>query len=114
VIAIAGVVIDHARVTITNIKHWPEVVAQEFSETLKIPHVMIINDFEANGYGVQIIGPDDYIPITENAPVPHGNIGVLGAGTGLGEAYLSHKHGTQYYNVHPSEGGHCEFPAMDF
>jgi len=49
--------------------------------------------------------------------VKHGTIGVVGAGTGLGEAYLSHKHGTEYYNVHPSEGGHCEFSShtlLDF
>jgi len=52
VIAIAGVVHDHARVRITNIKHWPEVVADEFKQTLQIPNVMILNDFEANGYGV--------------------------------------------------------------
>ena len=37
---------------------------------------------------------------------------MVGAGTGLGEAYLSHKFGTEYYNVHPSEGGHTEFCAM--
>lgn len=76
---------------------------------------MILNDFEANGYGVQIIGPDDYVEITENKSVrKYGNIGVVGAGTGLGEAYLSHKHGTEFYNVHPSEGGHTEFCAMTF
>ena len=61
VIAIAGVVHDHSKVRITNIKHWPEVVADEFKHELKIPHVIILNDFEANGYGVQILGPDDYI-----------------------------------------------------
>ena len=112
VIAIAGVVHDHAKVRITNIKHWPVVVADEFKHELKIPHVIILNDFEANGYGVQILGPDDYIQITDNKPVKYGNIGVVGAGTGLGEAYLSHKHGTEFYNVHPSEGGHTEFCAM--
>ena len=112
VIAIAGVVHDHAKVKITNIKHWPEVVADEFKHELNIPHVIILNDFEANGYGVQIIGKDDYIEITENKPVKYGNIGVVGAGTGLGEAYLSHKHGTEFYNVHPCEGGHTEFCAM--
>jgi glucokinase len=94
VVAIAGMVVDHARVTITNLPHWPEVVADEFSKELSIPKVVIINDFEANGYGVQLIGPDDYIAVTNNEPVKNGVKGVVGAGTGLGE------------------GGHTEFAGL--
>lgn len=59
-----------------------------------------------------MVGPEDYIAITDNVPEKHGVKGVVGAGTGLGEAYLSHRHGTEFYNVHPSEGGHTEFAGL--
>jgi glucokinase len=52
VIAIAGFVENHEKVRITNIPHWPTVQAEEFKKELNIPRVFILNDFEANGYGV--------------------------------------------------------------
>jgi len=112
VIAIAGFVENHSKVRITNLPHWPIVLAEDFATELKISKVFILNDFEANGYGVQDLSPEDLISMTENEPVLHGVKGVVGAGTGLGEAYLAHRHGTDYYNVYPSEGGHTEFAGL--
>ena len=68
VIAIAGFVENHSKVQITNLAHWPIVEAEEISKELKISKVVILNDFEANGYGVQDLGPDDMIAITDNEP----------------------------------------------
>jgi glucokinase len=50
--------------------------------------------------------------MTSNEPVVNGIKGVVGAGTGLGEAYLAPRHGTDYYDVYPSEGGHTEFAGL--
>ena len=69
----------------------------------------MINDFQANGYGVQLIGPESYEVLAEGEPVVDGTIGVLGAGTGLGEGYVAKSEGE--YRVFACEGGHTEFPA---
>ena len=50
VIAIAGIVANQ-EVKITQVD-WPVVRASEVAEQLGIPEVRMINDFEANGYGV--------------------------------------------------------------
>ena len=109
VIAIAGVVKEHAEVRITNIPHWPVVKASEVAESSGIPNVSIINDFEANGYGIHLLNDEDVIQIGGGEKNPAGVKGVIGAGTGLGEAYCYPIEGTSFYQVVPSEGGHTEF-----
>ena len=48
--------------------------------------------------------------LSEGEPVEGGTIGVMGAGTGLGEAYVAKSEGE--YKVFASEGGHTEFAAQ--
>ena len=85
------------------------VKSSEVSEAAFIPKVSIINDFEANGFGIHQLSDDDVIKIGGGDEVPNGIKGVIGAGTGLGEAYCYPIHGTDFYQVVPSEGGHTEF-----
>ena len=48
--------------------------------------------------------------IHQNAtPVPGAPIATIGAGTGLGECFLTPGDGGHYV-AYPSEGGHAEFP----
>lgn len=75
---------------------------------LRIPRVMLANDLVVGARGCLEMRAADLEVITEKAPAKKGeNLGVLAAGTGLGEARLLWIDGRH----HPlaTEGGHCDF-----
>ena len=80
---------------------------------LGIQKVWIINDFVAVGYGLLALKAEDVVQINRHAiSVERINknklpIACVGAGTGLGQVYLTHD--GQDYNVSASEGGHTDF-----
>jgi glucokinase len=81
--------------------------ARDLSRSLSIRHVFLINDLEANGYGIPELAPDQIYTLSAGDPEATGHRGLVSAGTGLGEALLiwnGRKH-----NPLPSEGGHCDF-----
>lgn len=83
------------------------VEASLLSRHLNISHVYLLNDLEANAYGLRVLQKKDFCCIQKGAPHPEGNQALISAGTGLGEAGLfwdGMKH-------HPfaSEGGHVDF-----
>jgi glucokinase len=81
--------------------------SRELSVALGIDHVFLINDLEANGYGVAELSHDQILTLSEGDPSQIGNRALIAAGTGLGEGLLiwnGHSH-TPY----PSEGGHADF-----
>jgi glucokinase len=79
---------------------------KEISKELRIASVFIINDMEANAYGLAALQEKDFEIIHKGSEVP-GNAVIISPGTGLGEVAL-YWDGTHY---HPfaSEGGHCDF-----
>jgi glucokinase len=81
--------------------------ASALAQELAIPRLSLINDFVAIAYGVLSLPPQDLLCLQAGQPIPQAPIAVLGAGTGMGQAYLTW--GTQGYQVHPSEGGHVDF-----
>jgi glucokinase len=85
--------------------------ATELAAQLDLPRVDLINDFAAIGYGLPTLSPADYVELQAGIADPTGPIGLIGAGTGLGQAFLVR--GPQGYRVHPSEGGHADFAARD-
>ena len=81
--------------------------SRELALNLGITHVFLINDLEANGYGVAELSADQIYTLSEGDASQIGNRALLAAGTGLGEALLiwnGHSH-TPY----PSEGGHADY-----
>jgi glucokinase len=81
--------------------------SRELAVSLGINHVFLINDLEANGYGVADLATDQIYTLSEGDTSQIGNRALLAAGTGLGEALLiwnGHSH-TPY----PSEGGHADY-----
>jgi glucokinase len=77
------------------------------------PRAKLLNDLEAAAYGMLHLRDDELAPLNPDAgPRRKGNVAVIAAGTGLGEAMLywdGQKH-------HPlaSEGGHADFaPRTD-
>ncbi|MEN9231048.1 MAG: glucokinase [Thermostichus sp. DG02_5_bins_236] len=102
--AIAGPVVEQ-RAKVTNLP-W-NLQANQLEAELGIPHVALINDFSAVGYGVLNLKDKDLDTLQAGERQPQAPIGVIGAGTGLGQAYLTWGEGC--YQVHPSEGGHVDF-----
>src|SRR5271157_2934605 len=78
--------------------------SRELSASLGIQHVFLINDLEANGYGIAELTAEQIFTLSEGDASQMGNRALIAAGTGLGEAFLVWDgHGHVPY---PSEGGH--------
>jgi len=87
------------------------VSARALAREIGIPRTTIINDLRAAGEGLHSLTDDEVAVLQEGTPEPHGPIALIGAGTGLGHAYLLWE-GSRYV-VHPSEGGHADFSPTD-
>jgi glucokinase len=105
-LAIAGPVENN----ISRATNLPWVVdGRALAARLGIERVRLLNDFHAAALGVTAVGPDGVAPLGGSPPVRRGPIAVLGAGTGLGEAFLLWSTAENDYQVVPSEGGHMDF-----
>lgn len=84
--------------------------AKELGKELNIPRVSLINDLEANAWGLQCLSKDEFFVVNEGEEA-EGNQALMSSGTGLGEAGI-------YWDGkahHPfaCEGGHADFAPMD-
>jgi glucokinase len=93
------------RIKLTNLPWSLDVHALE--KSLDIEHIFLLNDLEANGYGIPELAPDKIYTLHEANSAAVGHRGLVSAGTGLGEALLIWD-GKQHRPL-PSEGGHCDF-----
>jgi glucokinase len=101
---VPGVVSD-GRAKPTNLT-WG-VDAAEIAGEFGIPHVMVLNDLEANAHGIAHLKASDFAVVQKGAPNSKGNRCVVSPGTGLGQAGLywdGRKH-----HVWACEGGHADF-----
>src|SRR5262249_209148 len=71
----------------------------------------VINDLEANAYGIAALEPSDLRVINSGAPDAIGNAAVISPGTGLGEAGLYWDGKIQ--RPFACEGGHADFAPAD-
>ena len=83
--------------------------ARELARSLGIEHVFLINDLEANGYGIPELAPESVFTLHAGDAAAVGHRGLIAAGTGLGEALLIWD-GKEHRPI-ASEGGHCDFAA---
>jgi len=104
--AVAGP-IEHNLCRATNLA-WV-VDGTSLAARLGIDRVRLVNDFYAAAFGVTTVGSEWLAPLGGSAPERRGPIVVLGAGTGLGEAFLLWSPADNAYQVVPSEGGHMDF-----
>src|SRR5216684_1256859 len=81
--------------------------AKQLANELGIESVSLINDLEANAYGVAALQPEHFVVLQPGTPDTTANEAIISAGTGLGEAGL-YWDGKRH---HPfaCEGGHCDF-----
>ena len=81
------------------------------AKQLALESVTLLNDLEANAWGVFTLGDGDVETLSPGLPAREGNAAIISAGTGLGEAGY-HWDGA---GLHPfaSEGGHADFAPHD-
>ena len=102
---VAGPIIE-GRCKTTNLP-WI-LVDVDLAKHLKAENVALLNDLEAAGYGMLHLKPDELHVLNPGIEPPRvGNVAVIAAGTGLGEAFLYWD--GKRHNPVASEGGHCDF-----
>mmetsp|Transcript_11568 Transcript_11568/g.24365 ORF Transcript_11568/g.24365 Transcript_11568/m.24365 type:complete len:411 (-) Transcript_11568:157-1389(-) len=109
--AVAGVVVENSA-TFVNLG-WT-IRGDQLQQDHNIKRVVLINDFAAQGFGMLTLNPRKDCDILQDVPPKDGAPrAVLGAGTGLGECFLTTGSNADY-EVWPTEGGHAEFaPRQD-
>ena len=103
---VAGPVVGHSA-KLTNVP-WnldARVVAADF----QIPNVSLLNDLQAMAYAVPLLQERELHTLQQGEALRGGNIALIAAGTGLGEALLHNIEGR--FIPSASEGGHADFAA---
>jgi len=103
---VAGPVIDEAA-TLTNVP-W-RVEARAVASAFTIGRVFLLNDLEAMAWSVPVLREAEVHVLQEGVALRGGNIALIAAGTGLGQAMLHWVDGR--FVPSPSEGGHADFAA---
>jgi glucokinase len=100
---IAGPV-HNGRVETSNL---PWVIEQSrLAKEIRLPATLLINDLEANAWGIGALSAQDLITLNRVVPC-NGNQAVIAPGTGLGEAGLFWN-GSRH-EIFACEGGHADF-----
>src|SRR3989338_5642064 len=110
--AIAGVLTqekDYAKVTNAA---W-DVSKRRLLQNTKLKKIFMLNDFEAIGYGINMLGKKDIITIKKAKKKLKAPIVVICAGTGLGKTTLIYNECYAMYSPIPSEAGHSDFAAQN-
>jgi glucokinase len=102
-LGVAGPVVE-GRCVATNL---PWIIDEQvLSRAIPAAKVRLLNDLEAAGYGVLAL-PDNELKTLQAGVVRRGNIAVIAAGTGLGEAMIVRE--GERHVVIATEGGHTDF-----
>jgi glucokinase len=106
---VAGLV-RNGRVKTTNL---PWIVdARQVADTIGLPSIELVNDLAATAYGIAELNAADLETLNRGDPSIGGNLAVIAAGTGLGEAGLIWDR--ERYHALASEGSHSDFgPRSD-
>lgn len=72
--------------------------------------VRLLNDLQGTGYGILTLAPEESVTLQAGV-ARQGNMAVIAAGTGLGEAILVRD--GEWHHVLASEGGHADFAPRD-
>lgn len=110
-IGIAGIVStenDYAEMTNLRLRLNKKILLKN----TKLKEILLVNDFEAIGYGINVLSGNDIVTIKKAKKIPKAPIAVIGAGTGLGKTALLYNDGLKCYIPLPSEAGHTDFAAQ--
>jgi len=103
--------VRNGRLKLTNLP-WT-LDTRDLQQSLGIEHIFLINDLEANGFGIPELAPASVFTLHQGDPSAVGHRGLVSAGTGLGECLLIWDAQRQRHVPLPSEGGHADFAARN-
>jgi glucokinase len=106
--AIAGPVVNNS-CRLTNLTWFLE--GDRLAKELGMEQVILLNDFAAVCHGILALDDSQIFTLQigkKNVTAP---IGVIGAGTGLGESFLIPSEGK--YQIFATEGGHTDFASRN-
>jgi len=110
--AVAGPVYDTGDSQTARLTNLPwQLDSSTMADTLSIPHVALLNDFQAIGYSLDELEASELVTLNDTAASDGAPRLVVGAGTGLGVCTLFPDNGR--YVSYPSEGGHTAFAPRD-
>jgi glucokinase len=104
---VAGPVVDGRCVT-TNLP-WT-LDERTLAAAIPVPEAKLLNDLEAMAWGVMSLPPGD-LAVLQRGAARAGNMALVAAGTGLGEALMVWD--GAHHLVVASEGGHADFAPRD-
>jgi glucokinase len=81
--------------------------SKRLADELDLKKALLINDLEANAWGIAFLDPTDLVSLNQVKGIAVGNQAVVSAGTGLGEAGM-YWDGAKHH-VFACEGGHADF-----
>lgn len=97
--------VHHGHSQATNLP-WT-IDAATLTAELQVNKTLVINDLEANAWGIPQLDESDFAVLNAGAADSDGNAAVISAGTGLGEAGL-YWDGLRHH-AFACEGGHADF-----
>ncbi len=97
--------VREGRLRLTNLP-WT-LDSRELATHLRLDYVFLINDLEANGYGIAELEASQIYTLSEGDASQTGNRALISAGTGLGQSFMVWD--GRHHKPYPSEGGHCDF-----
>lgn len=103
---VAGPIVDDTA-ELTSVP-W-RVDAVRVAKTVGVSRVRLLNDLQAMAYSVPVLHQSEVHALQEGEALRGGNMALIAAGTGLGEALLHNIDGR--FIPSPSEGGHADFAA---
>ncbi|MQA31126.1 MAG: glucokinase [Luteitalea sp.] len=105
---VAGPVINDTA-ELTNVP-W-RVDAPTIGRAFGIPRVLLLNDLQATAYAVPVLHGDELHTLQAGKAVEGGDMALIAAGTGLGQALLHRVDGR--FVSSPSEAGHADWGARN-
>jgi glucokinase len=81
--------------------------ARQVADTVGLPSIELVNDLVATAYGIAELTTADLETLSRGDPSIGGNLAVIAAGTGLGEAGLIWN--GESYHALATEGSHSDF-----
>jgi glucokinase len=103
---VAGPIIDDT-VKVTNVPWFVD--GRRAAAALAVTHVSLLNDLEALAHAVPVLRESETHVLQEGEAMRGGNIALIAAGTGLGQALLHNVDGR--FLPSASEAGHADFAA---
>ena len=111
VIGLPGPISNNAIERFPNITKWPSASGDEYAKKFGIKKIVFLNDFACNSYGIQtnLKLDEDYVVINDVPAEEGGAKGIIGPGSGLGNAFLLKDPENKFYTIGSCEGGHMDF-----